>query len=101
MFASTLTLCIHLAVGDQEPLGQCNEKLLANQSESAVEAMFDGLLNTKWAHIQDAHLWEKSLWTPQSNGTQWVVKIVKFLWSKFFMLWHKGNKIVHGSNEKE
>eukprot|EP00957_Ditylum_brightwellii_P180151 13723025-Ditylum_brightwellii.AAC.1 len=63
--------------------------------------MSDGLLHTNWANIQDAHLWEKSLWTPWYNGTQWTVQIVKFLWRKFYKLWHKRNEIVHASNEQE
>eukprot|EP00957_Ditylum_brightwellii_P069200 5254467-Ditylum_brightwellii.AAC.1 len=63
--------------------------------------MFDRLLHTNWANIQDAHLWEKSLWTPWRNCTQWAVQIVKFLWSKFFELWYKRNEIIHISNEQE
>eukprot|EP00957_Ditylum_brightwellii_P145967 11115694-Ditylum_brightwellii.AAC.1 len=51
-------------VGDQAPPGQCNEKFLANKRKLTVEAMFDRVLHTDWAHIQNAHLWENSLWTP-------------------------------------
>eukprot|EP00957_Ditylum_brightwellii_P027505 2078982-Ditylum_brightwellii.AAC.1 len=66
-----------------------------------METMFDGLLHTNWVNMQDAHLWEKSLWTPWGNGTQWAVQIVTFFWNKFFEVWHRRNIIVHSNNKQE
>eukprot|EP00957_Ditylum_brightwellii_P127130 9692561-Ditylum_brightwellii.AAC.1 len=49
--------CIHIAVGDQGETEQVDEKLLAGQRTSTTDAMYNGLIHTDWAHIQDTHLW--------------------------------------------
>eukprot|EP00957_Ditylum_brightwellii_P094564 7202476-Ditylum_brightwellii.AAC.1 len=47
-----------------------------------MEAMFDGFFHQDWTYSQDMHLWEKGLWTPRSNRTQWTDWIT--IWYPFF-----------------
>eukprot|EP00957_Ditylum_brightwellii_P012124 915470-Ditylum_brightwellii.AAC.1 len=75
-----------------------SELTLCKQKNLKYTAMFDGFLHKEWTKSQDIHLWEKSLWTPCSNGIQWTVQIIKFLWNRSFVLWQERNEFVHGSN---
>eukprot|EP00957_Ditylum_brightwellii_P157749 12006722-Ditylum_brightwellii.AAC.1 len=31
-----------------------------------------------------------------TNGSQWTVHVIKFLWDQLFELWDASNKVVHG-----
>eukprot|EP00957_Ditylum_brightwellii_P185057 14092909-Ditylum_brightwellii.AAC.1 len=62
--------------------------------------MFDGLTHKDWSDAQDTHLWEKNLWTPQRDGVQWTVQVIKFLWNRLFALWQDCNEFDHGANAK-
>eukprot|EP00957_Ditylum_brightwellii_P085747 6523577-Ditylum_brightwellii.AAC.1 len=74
--------------------------LLRKQRELQYTAMLDGLTHKDWSDAQDTHLWEKSLWTLQSDGVQWTVQVIKFLWNKFFALWQNCHEFIHGANAK-
>eukprot|EP00957_Ditylum_brightwellii_P070846 5383753-Ditylum_brightwellii.AAC.1 len=65
-----------------------------------MDALCDGLFHQEWTRRQDIHLWGESLWTPRNNSTQSTVQDIKFLWNKFFALWNRRNKLVHGSMEQ-
>ena len=40
------------------------------------------------------------LWTQQTNGSQWTVQVIKFLWDRFSELWETRNEVVHGTDGK-
>eukprot|EP00957_Ditylum_brightwellii_P157169 11961971-Ditylum_brightwellii.AAC.1 len=48
-----------------------DSKLLHSQNWLNQISLFDGMLTKSWTDTQDTHLWEKKIWTPWSNGTQW------------------------------
>eukprot|EP00957_Ditylum_brightwellii_P128825 9826884-Ditylum_brightwellii.AAC.1 len=52
-------------------------------------------MTLEWMHEQDEYLLNTKLWTQHTNGCQWTVQIIKFLWDRFFELWEKRNKVVH------
>eukprot|EP00957_Ditylum_brightwellii_P178869 13624578-Ditylum_brightwellii.AAC.2 len=66
----SLLICVQKVVGMSLHEEEGDDKILKGQSKLTMEALFDGLFHHKWTISQDTHLWEKSLWTPRSNGTQ-------------------------------
>eukprot|EP00957_Ditylum_brightwellii_P085151 6475391-Ditylum_brightwellii.AAC.1 len=76
-----------------------DNKFLNSQCRLNQISLFDGMLSKCWTDTQDTYLWEKRLWTPCSNGTQWSVQVIKLSWDKFLDLWNKQNKVVHGTDE--
>eukprot|EP00957_Ditylum_brightwellii_P176338 13427453-Ditylum_brightwellii.AAC.1 len=66
--------------------------------------LFDGTIHKRWTKYQDDHLYDKKLWTPRSNGTQWSVQVIctsdQVFWDTFFELWMTRNEKVHGTGEK-
>eukprot|EP00957_Ditylum_brightwellii_P078213 5947257-Ditylum_brightwellii.AAC.1 len=48
----------------------CSQKI-------GLHAIFDGKLTSGWANEQDDFLWDKKLWTEQTNGHQCTRQIIK------------------------
>eukprot|EP00957_Ditylum_brightwellii_P023279 1756654-Ditylum_brightwellii.AAC.1 len=76
-----------------------DSKLLNSQCQLNQILLFDEMLSKSWTDAQDTHIWENKLWTPCSNGTQWSVQGIKFMWDKFLDLWNDQNKADHGTYE--
>ena len=62
---------------------QVNNNVWASQTKIGVHAIFDGQMSTEWAQDQDEYLMDVKLWTQQTNGSQWTVQVIKFLWDRF------------------
>eukprot|EP00957_Ditylum_brightwellii_P029248 2210817-Ditylum_brightwellii.AAC.1 len=70
------------------------------QQQIRLQDIFNGNFSQEWAQEQDDCLWDKKLWTPCTNGHQWVAQTIKFLWDQFLELWNKQNVVVYGINHQ-
>eukprot|EP00957_Ditylum_brightwellii_P141593 10786669-Ditylum_brightwellii.AAC.1 len=49
-------------------------------------------MSKEWAQEQDGYLVDVKLWTPWTNGSQWTVQVIKFLWDRTSFWPVTGNK---------
>eukprot|EP00957_Ditylum_brightwellii_P019789 1492752-Ditylum_brightwellii.AAC.1 len=96
----TLQLGIKTLLGDNTNAAPAHPEVYKAQLSLNFMSLFDSIIHHDWAELQYDHLHDKKLWTPQSNGTQWSVQVITFLWDTFLDLWATRNEVVHGSDEK-
>eukprot|EP00957_Ditylum_brightwellii_P072367 5500278-Ditylum_brightwellii.AAC.1 len=98
--SQTLWLGIKRLLGDNTKDALAQPDLYKAQLSLGFMSLFGGIIHQDWAEQQDNRLHDKKLLTPQSNGTQWLVQIIKFLWDEFLELWVTHNEKVHGFDKK-
>eukprot|EP00957_Ditylum_brightwellii_P010750 814239-Ditylum_brightwellii.AAC.1 len=64
----------------REDYEQVDNNIWHRQQQIGLHEILNGKFSQEWTQEQDNYLWNKKLWTPRTNGYQWVAQTIKVLW---------------------
>ena len=73
--------------------------LIHEQTTIGWKQFFQGRISTKWASLQQEHLWTQTPIKGQ-DGTSWSRSILGHIFTKWNQLWDSRNSAQHGIDEK-
>lgn len=73
--------------------------LLADQSAIGWDQLLFGRFSSEWAMLQDDYIQHYQITNKLArNGSQWVVKVIDFLWKYIYSAWQTRNNARHGAD---
>jgi hypothetical protein len=76
--------------------------LIRQQCTIGWRQLFNGRFSTEWARLQDEYYYRTRTTCSgngkETSGHQWQVKMITFIWEKWYKLWKIRNQNVHRKN---